>query len=169
MSGCRTGPIRSTPSVSVTRSSRGRYRCTADNGISPPGQANVKVKVHYPPTVHVADTKRVVRELEDLTIQCTAKAKPNVTSVVWTKEGVGARISDNGTLHLKNIQKDDAGVYVCTATNKVNPAREDDRQNARLELLHWRCNMRLRVERFGVTSGAGNTTVRGTRQRDTAV
>ncbi|XP_046562036.1 B-cell receptor CD22-like [Haliotis rubra] len=113
----------------VTRSSRGRYRCTADNGISPPGLANVTVDVHYPPSLHIADTKRVVNESGDLTVQCTAEANPEVTSVVWTKEGAG-RISDSGTLHLRNIQKSAAGVYVCRATNVVTscPGRRQTKQ-----------------------------------------
>ncbi|XP_048236879.1 lachesin-like [Haliotis rufescens] len=107
----------------VARSNQGKYRCTADNGISPPGQANVKVTVHYPPFVHMDGTRRVVNESDDLTIHCAAEANPEVTSIVWTKKGVGGFISANGTLHIKNIRKTDAGVYVCTATNTVTPCR----------------------------------------------
>ncbi|XP_067659921.1 lachesin-like [Haliotis asinina] len=109
---------------SVNRSTGGQYRCTADNGISPPGEDDVTVYVHYPPTVHVGDTKRVVTESEDLTLQCTADAIPEVTSVVWTKKVVGRRISENGTLRLRDIHKDDAGIYVCKATNKVTSCSE---------------------------------------------
>ncbi|XP_071094967.1 kin of IRRE-like protein 3 [Haliotis cracherodii] len=107
----------------VTRSSQGKYRCTADNGISPPGQANVAVTVHYPPIVHMDGTRRVVNESDDLTIHCAAEANPEVTSIVWTKKGVGGFISANGTLHIKNIRKTDGGVYVCKATNTVTPCR----------------------------------------------
>ncbi|XP_071095562.1 hemicentin-1-like isoform X2 [Haliotis cracherodii] len=107
----------------VTRSSQGQYRCTADNGISPPGQAHETVTVHYPPILHLDTTKRVVKESDDLTIHCTAQANPEVTSIVWTKNGVGATIASNGTLHLKNIKRSDAGVYICKATNRVTACR----------------------------------------------
>ncbi|XP_046336327.2 uncharacterized protein LOC124118262 [Haliotis rufescens] len=103
----------------VYRSSSGQYRCVADNGVPPPGEDSVTVDVHYPPAVHIDGSLKVVNESEDLIIHCTVDANPEVTSIVWRKEGVGARMSEYGTLHLKNVKKTDAGEYVCTATNTV--------------------------------------------------
>ncbi|XP_067674647.1 neural cell adhesion molecule 2-like [Haliotis asinina] len=126
--------------ISVTRSTGGQYRCTADNGIHPPGEDDVIVDVHYPPTVHVGDTKRVVTESEDLTLQCTADARPEVTSVVWTKGDEDRRVSDNGTLRLRVIHKDDAGIYVCTATNMVTSCP------GRPQTKHSRASVTLEVQ-----------------------
>ncbi|XP_067667960.1 neuronal growth regulator 1-like isoform X2 [Haliotis asinina] len=72
----------------VYKSTSGLYRCVADNGITPPGEDNVTVDVHYPPSVHIGHSQIVINESEDLTINCTADAHPKVTSLVWSKEGV---------------------------------------------------------------------------------
>ncbi|XP_071094536.1 synaptogenesis protein syg-2-like [Haliotis cracherodii] len=143
----------------VTRSSQGHYRCTADNGISPPGQANVAVTVHYPPIVHMDGTRRVVNESDDLTIHCAAEANPEVTSIVWTKIGVGAFISANGTLHIKNIRKTDGGVYVFTATNTVTPCRGKPQEKRSSLALSLEVQYAPRIEYFGVTSGDRTVTV----------
>ncbi|XP_067667952.1 B-cell receptor CD22-like isoform X1 [Haliotis asinina] len=103
----------------VYKSTSGLYRCVADNGITPPGEDNVTVDVHYPPSVHIGHSQIVINESEDLTINCTADAHPKVTSLVWSKEGVGTMTSENGTLHLQDIQESDSGVYICTVTNIV--------------------------------------------------
>ncbi|XP_048237053.1 hemicentin-2-like [Haliotis rufescens] len=143
----------------VFRSSSGHYRCVADNGVSPPGEDNVTVEVQYPPVVHIDDFLRVVKVSEDLTLHCTADANPEVTSLVWTEEGAGGRISMNGTLHLKDIQKTDAGVYVCTAFNTVltcNGTRHTQQSSSNITL---EVQYAPDIQYFGVTSGDRNVIV----------
>ncbi|XP_071095565.1 hemicentin-2-like isoform X4 [Haliotis cracherodii] len=142
----------------VTRSSQGQYRCTADNGISPPGQAHETVTVHYPPIVNINGTKRLVNESDDLTINCTAEAHPEVTSIVWTRGGEGGIISHNGTLRLKNIQKIGAGKYVCTATNDVTTCHGTE-QKKNSSTVTVEVQYAPRIEYFGVTSGDRTVTV----------
>ncbi|XP_046585470.1 hemicentin-1-like [Haliotis rubra] len=122
----------------VYKSSSGLYRCVADNGILPPGEDSDTVDEHYPPTVQIGHTQIMVNESEDLTINCTADAHPKVTSLVWSKEGVGPIISENGTLHLKDIRKGDNGVYVCTATNFVTTCSgtRQSKQSSRTVTVH---------------------------------
>ncbi|XP_046569981.1 hemicentin-2-like [Haliotis rubra] len=135
------------------KSSSGLYRCEADNGILPHGNVSDTVEVHSPPVFHTGETQSVVNVSGDLIIHCKADAYPEVTSVVWTKRGVNARISENGTLHLKNIQKDDAGVYVCTATNEVTSCSGARLSKMSSTTLTLEVQYAPEILSFNVTSG----------------
>ncbi|XP_067667347.1 protein turtle-like [Haliotis asinina] len=141
----------------VTRSTGGHYRCTADNGIHPPGEYGVQVDVHFPPIMSGNNTKIVVNETEDVSISCQPEANPEVTSVVWTKKG--ARVSDTGTLYLSNIQHDDAGEYMCTATNEVTSCSGGTHRESSSLYVTLEVQYAPQVEYFGVTSGTRTTTV----------
>ncbi|XP_067658080.1 carcinoembryonic antigen-related cell adhesion molecule 1-like [Haliotis asinina] len=127
----------------VYKSTSGLYRCVADNGITPPGEGNVTLDVQYPPTVHIDHTQIFVNESEDLTINCTADAHPEVMSLVWSKEGIGTMTSENGTLYLKYMRKSDSGVYVCTAANIVTTCNgtRQSKQSSRTVTVHVICMM----------------------------
>ncbi|XP_067659923.1 neural cell adhesion molecule 1-like [Haliotis asinina] len=142
----------------VYKSSSGLYRCVAHNGILPPGEDNVTVDIHSPPVVHIAETQSIVNVSGDLTIHCKADAYPEVTSVVWTKIDVGGRISENGTLRLRDIQKDDAGIYVCTATNKVTSCSGVQLSKMSSEHLTLEVRHAPEIMSFDVTPGGRRVT-----------
>ena len=66
---------------------------------APDGMANVEIR-------------------KDLTLTCNASGDPH-PRITWTKDGVpGSLFNASGhLLHLVNIQKEDAGSYICTASN----------------------------------------------------
>ena len=72
-----------------------------------------------PPSITgVADEKADVQIGKDLTLTCNASGDPH-PNIAWTKDGVPAsQFNASGyLLHLVNIQKKDAGSYICTASN----------------------------------------------------
>ena len=68
-----------------------------------------------------------VNEGGNVTFQCNATSNPSPT-LSWTKNGNAINQSsnnivlseDNQTLTINNVQRNDAGIYVCNATNNVN-------------------------------------------------
>ena len=101
--------------LNVTKEDEGEYECRAKNSVGS-DQSNTKLEVIQvsvkPPEVLVV-TKRM-----DVSVGCqaTGNIQPHMK---WSKSGgdlpAGAENSD-GTLKLTNIQLEDAGEYVCTAS-----------------------------------------------------
>ena len=68
-----------------------------------------------------------VNEGSNVTFLCNATSNPSPT-LSWTKDGNLINQSfnnivlsqDSQTLTINNVQRDDAGIYVCNATNNVN-------------------------------------------------
>ena len=56
--------------------------------------------------------------VQNYTLRCNASGDPH-PNINWTKDGVPvSQFNDSGYfLHLVNVQKTDAGSYICTANN----------------------------------------------------
>ncbi|XP_077945716.1 basement membrane-specific heparan sulfate proteoglycan core protein isoform X7 [Gasterosteus aculeatus] len=90
---------------------RSRAEIVVTEGV--PSKA-IEVTVEEPKsqTVHLGST---------ISFICTAKSKSPAYTLVWTRMGNGKlpnRAMDfNGILTIRNVQPEDAGVYVCTGSN----------------------------------------------------
>jgi len=76
-----------------------------------------------PPKITVAPTREVELNLssssvQNYTLRCNASGDPH-PYITWTKDGVPAsHFNASGyLLHLVDVQREDAGSYICTASN----------------------------------------------------
>ena len=76
-----------------------------------------------PPQITTAPTREIQLSLssssvQNYTLRCNASGDPH-PNINWTKDGVPvSQFNDSGYfLHLVNVQKTDAGSYICTADN----------------------------------------------------
>ncbi|XP_067675448.1 B-cell receptor CD22-like [Haliotis asinina] len=104
----------------VSRSSGGSYTCAGRNSVGTSSVSAVTVEVQYKPSVSVPQSIPV-RESQTLNISCSVDANP-AAAVTWTKKDDSSFTSQSGsTLTISNIQRSQAGTYVCTATNTLSP------------------------------------------------
>ncbi|XP_063001421.1 basement membrane-specific heparan sulfate proteoglycan core protein [Elgaria multicarinata webbii] len=111
--------------ASIQPSEAGVYVCTCRNAQhSNAGRAEVIVTEapSKPITVTVEEQKvQNVKPGVDVTFVCTAKSKSPAYTLVWTRQNNGklsSRAMDfNGILTIRNVQPEDAGVYICTGSN----------------------------------------------------
>ncbi|XP_067679631.1 carcinoembryonic antigen-related cell adhesion molecule 5-like [Haliotis asinina] len=104
----------------VSRSSGGIYTCAGRNSVGTSSVSAVTVDVQYKPSVSVPQSTPV-RESQTLNISCSVDANP-AAAVTWTKKDDNSFTSQPGsTLTISNIQRSQAGTYVCTATNTLSP------------------------------------------------
>ena len=83
-----------------------------------------------PPVVEEKPGNKTVNEGNNVTFQCRATGNPFPT-LSWTKDGI--TISQNSknivlsqgnkTLTITNAKRNDAGKYVCSATNNINSVK----------------------------------------------
>ncbi|XP_066269272.1 hemicentin-1-like [Branchiostoma lanceolatum] len=93
-----------------------QYSCEVTNNIGSPDTASTTLNVQHGPDVSSPPTITVT-EGGDLTVTCQVTANPAASSVGWTKQGNSTAVSNSGTLSITNIQRGEAGTYVCTAQN----------------------------------------------------
>ncbi|XP_061457671.1 basement membrane-specific heparan sulfate proteoglycan core protein isoform X5 [Rhineura floridana] len=110
---------------SIQPSEAGVYICTCRNPqYSNTSRAEVIVTEgpSKPITVTVEEQRvQSVKPGGDVTFVCTAKSKSPAYTLVWTRQNNGklpSRAMDfNGILTIRNVQPEDAGIYVCTGSN----------------------------------------------------
>ncbi|XP_053546192.1 basement membrane-specific heparan sulfate proteoglycan core protein isoform X4 [Bombina bombina] len=103
----------------------GVYICTCRNlqyANTSKAEILVTAVTSKPITVTVEEQKvQTVRQNADVTFICTAKSKSPAYTLVWTRQNNGKlpeRAMDfNGILTIRNVQPEDAGIYVCTGSN----------------------------------------------------
>ncbi|XP_077167850.1 basement membrane-specific heparan sulfate proteoglycan core protein isoform X5 [Paroedura picta] len=113
---------------SIQPSEAGVYICTCHNPhYSNTSRAEVIVTEapSKPITVTVEEKKvQTIQPGGDVTFVCTAKSKSPAYTLVWTRQNHGklpARAMDfNGILTIRNVQPEDAGIYVCTGSNMLD-------------------------------------------------
>ena len=77
-----------------------------------------------PPEITVSPTREVQLSLssnsvqQNYTLRCNASGDPH-PNITWTKDGVpSSQFNASGyLLHLVNVQREDAGSYICTASD----------------------------------------------------
>lgn len=83
-------------------------------------EAATELDIQFAPEVSIKPTEASILALEDSTVNitCTAQANP-AASTIWKEKKTGKTISYNGVLSLPNISKQQAGSYVCEASNVI--------------------------------------------------
>ncbi|XP_055516059.1 hemicentin-1-like [Leucoraja erinacea] len=125
--------IRSDGSFHIERAERGdagRYVCTITNLM---GSVNktITVNVHVHPSINAGHVILTTEEEVPVTLHCESTGAPKPT-VVWSKDGVRLHPGEsqyntdaNGSLVIAAPSSEDAGVYVCTASNVVGFASRE--------------------------------------------
>ncbi|EMP24866.1 Basement membrane-specific heparan sulfate proteoglycan core protein, partial [Chelonia mydas] len=115
---------------SIHPSEAGVYVCTC-RSLEHSNASRAEVIVTEAPSKPITVTveeKRVqsVKPGADVTFICTAKSKSPAYTLVWTRQNHGKlprRAMDfNGILTIRNVQPEDAGIYVCTGSNMLDMA-----------------------------------------------
>ncbi|XP_072282815.1 basement membrane-specific heparan sulfate proteoglycan core protein, partial [Pyxicephalus adspersus] len=111
---------------SVQPSDSGIYICTCRNyqfANTSRAEIIVQASTHVRPITVTVEEQRVqsVRQGSDVTFICTAKSVSPAYTLVWTRQNNGKlpeRAMDfNGILTIRNVQPEDAGIYLCTGSN----------------------------------------------------
>ncbi|XP_026959903.1 hemicentin-2-like [Sagmatias obliquidens] len=102
----------------------GRYTCLVSNTAGSQHR-DVQLVVQVPPRIQPTATHHITNEGVPASLPCVASGVPTPT-VTWTKEtnALASRdphynVSKDGTLVIARPSAQDAGAYVCTATNAV--------------------------------------------------
>ncbi|XP_049752935.1 hemicentin-2 isoform X2 [Elephas maximus indicus] len=110
----------------------GRYSCVVTNTAGSQ-QRNVELMVQVPPRIQPTATHHVTSEGISASLPCLASGVPTPT-IMWTKEtnaltsrGPRYNVSKDGTLVIAQPFAQDAGTYVCTATNAVGFSSQEIR------------------------------------------
>ena len=76
-----------------------------------------------PPKITVSPNREIQLSLssssvQNYTLKCNASGDPH-PNIIWTKDGVTeSQFNASGyLLHLVDVQREDAGSYICTASN----------------------------------------------------
>ncbi|XP_072048951.1 nephrin-like [Amphiura filiformis] len=124
---------------SINKEQAGIYKCEAENGVLENVQSNeVDVIVYYSPEITTEKTIDSIDEGKDASLECIGIGHPEPTLKWYTSEGIpinsGGKISIiettlgsgqiNGTLkmsllNIRQVSRDDYGVYVCNASNGI--------------------------------------------------
>ncbi|XP_026668879.1 fasciclin-2 isoform X4 [Ceratina calcarata] len=116
----------------VQESDDGVYTCRAS--VLTTGEMKerfIRVEVHIRPTVEEISEPVNIVEGEGAVITCKAHGKP-LPKITWVKTlthqdlstADGFEVNSNtGVLTIKNVNREDAGEYQCTATNNAGSAR----------------------------------------------
>ncbi|XP_070550448.1 hemicentin-1-like [Ptychodera flava] len=107
--------------ANVQRQNAGTYQCIAGNvfydGTTGTGSSATELTVQYFPDVEVDKKTVTLKEGEDAALNCEVDSKPEVTYHNWTYMYGGAVLSTNLSLVIENVQRHNAGIYVCIAGN----------------------------------------------------
>nr|XP_046255908.1 B-cell receptor CD22 [Scatophagus argus]XP_046255909.1 B-cell receptor CD22 [Scatophagus argus] len=107
----------------VTSAHTGVYICSASNSEGTASSHKRKLMVKHRPkyVTVIAQPALTVDENTSLTLNCSVKSYPEVTSFTWTKTTDGKTETKKGTqiLKIESVSPADRGLYSCTATNVI--------------------------------------------------
>uniref|UniRef100_A0A452F193 Hemicentin 2 n=1 Tax=Capra hircus TaxID=9925 RepID=A0A452F193_CAPHI len=110
----------------------GRYSCVVSNTAGS-HHRDVQLVVQVPPRIQPTATHRITNEGVPASLPCVASGVPTPT-ITWTKETNALasgdphyNVSKDGTLVIPWPSVQDAGAYVCTATNAVGFSSQEMR------------------------------------------
>uniref|UniRef100_A0A7N5KTI0 Hemicentin 2 n=1 Tax=Ailuropoda melanoleuca TaxID=9646 RepID=A0A7N5KTI0_AILME len=116
----------------------GKYSCVVTNTAGSQHRA-VELVVQVPPRIQPTATHHVTNEGVPVSLPCVASGVPTPT-ITWTKEtnvltsrGPHYNVSKDGTLVITRPSPQDAGTYVCTATNAVGFSSQEMRLSVNTE------------------------------------
>ena len=104
----------------VQKSDSADYVCTATNKLGKDIQKTLLVVVSFP-RFTVKPLAKIVKLIgANLTLNCSATGNPPPV-ISWKRQGsqlpVGRSQQIDGALVIKDVQKQDAGIYICIATS----------------------------------------------------
>ncbi|XP_068426551.1 B-cell receptor CD22 [Clinocottus analis] len=109
-------------SFNVTSTDAGSYTCDASNSEGSKIEEQKLVVEYCPKDVTVkASPAFTVDENKMLTLVCSARSNPRVTSVTWMKmtDGKNEILQKTETFILKSVRPSDRGQYSCEASNDI--------------------------------------------------
>ncbi|XP_042239280.1 lachesin-like isoform X2 [Homarus americanus] len=114
----------------VRPSDRGKYMCqvNSDPMMSQTGFLDVQV----PPDIidDESSSEVVVKEGQDVTLECRARGSPKPV-ISWKREdggkidinnGINLKVTDSEVLHIPTVSRLHMGAYLCIASNDVPPS-----------------------------------------------
>ncbi|XP_045626988.1 hemicentin-2 [Ursus americanus] len=139
----------------------GKYSCVVTNTAGSQHRA-VELVVQVPPRIQPTATHHVTNEGVPASLPCVASGVPTPT-ITWTKEtnvltsrGPHYNVSKDGTLVITRPSPQDAGTYVCTATNAVGFSSQEMRLSVNTEPRIQVNSSRDTDEPLRVTAKAGD-------------
>ncbi|XP_032432047.1 roundabout homolog 1-like isoform X2 [Xiphophorus hellerii] len=113
----------------VASPDEGSYTCMAENMVGK-SEASATLTVHVPPAFAVRPRNQVVSVGRMVTFQCEATGNPQ-PAIFWQREGSESllfsyqppqpfsrlSVSQMGSLTITDVQRSDAGFYICQALN----------------------------------------------------
>nr|XP_040575461.1 hemicentin-1-like [Lepeophtheirus salmonis] len=99
----------------------GSYMCLADNGLGRVVHEEIKVSVLFPPVITLPDSREMNRN-EDIVVDCMVRANPSPIKIEWFKENDHNFHQPGNKLKIRALSPYDAGIYVCSATNHMDPS-----------------------------------------------
>ena len=104
----------------VRKSDSADYVCTATNMLGKAVQKTLLVVISLPQFTVKPPAKTVESIGANITLNCSATGDPQPV-ISWKRQGsqlpVGRSQQIDGALVIRDIQKDDAGIYICIATS----------------------------------------------------
>lgn len=140
--------------LNLTKEDEGFYYCEVNT--KPSGGGNIaksyteytQLKILVYPTIAVISPNQTVNETSDVTLSCQAKGIPPPT-ITWLKADVeGKNLSSSSELSLKNINRDQNGLYLCIAKNRAGKAIAYVAVT-----VHYAPSINLSTKRYDITEG----------------
>jgi hemicentin len=127
---------------SLTRSEGGTYMCAASNTVGRT-TSSFTVAVQDVPLITRAPQNTVVSIGGEVILSCEAEGPPNPVTIAWMRADGSTLGTTGGELRLFDVSQNDAGVYVCKATNSIGSSTASANVTVLGESAHDGCTVEL--------------------------